>query len=142
MGIIPPTISPLLSMRKPRHRRGHGGVCLNYIRTLRQRFGVDGWANAETLGAKHKACRKNHNRDNPSDKHGKPPSNNSRRTFCCEPPKAAPQSKALPAPRLLETQAHLRYLLGKVHEPANTNKCNNLALAVSANRKNRRFRHS
>ena len=87
---------------------------------LRLQYEVGGSPNQVILDEIHTKYHRIHSQDSPSDIHGKQPSDNSRQMVCCGLQAVILQSTVQSAPILSETQGHLPYLPGIVHEPVNT----------------------
>lgn len=69
-----PTISPLLSMHKLLHRRGHDGGLLVHSHRQMKRFVTDGWEGEGASGVLLLAYQRIHIQDNPSDRYRRMPS--------------------------------------------------------------------
>lgn len=132
---------PLLSRHRLLRRQGRGDGSLTGSRTLRQRCGVGGWQGRGKLCKICTGCRKTHNPDSPSDKHGRLPSNNFHQRDDYEPQVASLLSMALSVPRPLGTQEHHLCPDSRGHEPTNTSSCNSWALAGLGSRKNLQSLH-
>ena len=71
-------------MHKLQHRPVHGGDSPTHNHRLQLQFEAGGFLNQGILAVKHKAYRRTHSQDSPSDRHGTQPSNNPHRMACGE----------------------------------------------------------
>ena len=77
-------------MRTPLRLPTRGDDFPYYNRRLLQQYEADGSLILERLAVKRRGCRRTHNQDSPSDRHGRQLSDNFRQMACCGQLKASP----------------------------------------------------
>ena len=97
-------------MHRLRHRQGRDDGSPADSHTLRLRCEADGWQGRGKLCEIRTGCLKTHNPGNPSDKHGRQPSNNFRQMGDYELQGVSPQSAVLSEPIPWETRGIVRIL--------------------------------
>src|SRR5690606_26999921 len=119
----------LLSKRMPLHRLRRDDDSPDSNRMQRPRSVTDNSPGQEADAVQHKACRKTHSRDSPSDRHETPLSDSLRQSAYYGQQAADLLSEALSAPTLWRRPVRHRYHPHKDHAPANTNSYNSSARA-------------
>ena len=127
---------PLQSRHRLRHRQGRDDGSPADSHTLRLRCEADGWQGRGKLCEIRTGYRKTHNPGNPSDRHGRRPSDNFHQKDDYGPQGVSPQLAVLSVPIPLGTQEHHQYPDSRGREPGCTSNYSSWALAGSGSRKN------
>ena len=126
---------PLQSRHRLRHRQGRDDGSPADSHTLRLRCGADGWQGRGKLCEIRTGYRKTHNLGNPSDRHGRRPSDNFRQRDGYGPQGADLLSAVLSEPIPWGTRGHRPYPDSRGREPGCTSSYSSWALAGSGSRK-------